>query len=153
MAETEKSSGWSLSDPSKWVPLVLLLGGLVGVYVSQVVSTNKNAQDIQSNQISDVQGMQNILGVISDMKAQLIPKRVQTLEDSFASPQASNASQFQALQQAIASIQTSNSNAQQAMQSTLHEIVSQLNTQGTSVALMNQQINEMLSGPTLGKRK
>lgn len=137
-------NGWSwMSDPSKWVPLLLLFGGLISVYVTLTLGQEQNASSIT-----------DIRSTISDMKSQLIPKRVQTLEDSFANAQQSNAAQFAAMQSSIQSIQTANGNAQQVLQASLHEISGQMNAQTTTIAVMGQQINSMLAGPVIvGKHR
>lgn len=146
---------------ANWVIILgFLLSGLAG-YTSLMVRLSSDEGDAKSNQQAILQAIstlqatedQKILGIvqtISDMKANLLPKRVQSLEDSMQAMQQANASQFSAMQASIQSIQNANQQSNQTLQAGIHDIQTQMNALTNTVTTLQVQVQYGLSAPTDG---
>jgi hypothetical protein len=161
MAETNRHK-WT--DPAVLVVLfgyaIVLIG--TGVTAEVQLSHLADGQDKLRGAIENVQAQDQ--SSVIDLKAQvqankndydtqLYPKRVQVLEDNADSDRRTNAAQFLSINQSINAIQQSYAQTSQTLQASVNEIAKQVTTQSTTVALIGQQVSEMLSGPTVGKKR
>lgn len=161
MAEAAKRR---LSDPAILSTLVVSIASIVGIYVGAEVQL-RGLADGQEKLQTSIENVQNQdQSSVGDLKAlvqsnkneydeQLYPKRVQVLEDNADSDRRTNAAAFQAINSSIQSIQQSYTQTSQTLQASVNKIAEQVTAQATTIALTGQQVSEMLSGPTVGKKR
>jgi predicted PurR-regulated permease PerM len=141
MLDSTPRTGWSaLQAPDRWIPLLVILFAIVGSYFTMRNDTANNAQNLADFKTQIVQ-------TIDDMKANQLPKRVQTLEDQFAANQQAQQSQFQATQSAITALQVSLQSASVTQSSAMHDVTVQLGSQSQQIASMSAQIQYYLAQP------
>jgi uncharacterized protein (DUF342 family) len=141
MSDSPGRGGWSnLAAPDRWVPFLVIGATIIGSFVTLQNTTSQNTQNLADFKTQIVQ-------TIDDMKANQLPKRVQTLEDQFAANQQAQQSQFQATQSAITALQVSLQSASVTQSSAMHDVTVQLGSQSQQIASMSAQIQYYLAQP------